>query len=95
MLWSQRTTGNPFHAPYGLYSRYYFPDDVMGFGLTGQQPLRPLNADMALFNEYVKILHKDYTLAATALQLCASGSSRSRRTCGRRARCCCHSLRSR
>ncbi|MEP7064588.1 MAG: glycosyltransferase family 39 protein [Gemmatimonadota bacterium] len=63
MLWSQRTTGNPFFAPYGLYSRYYFPDDVMGFGLTGQQPLRPLNADMALFNEYVKILHKDYTLA--------------------------------
>lgn len=69
MLWSQRTTGNPLNAPYGLYSRYYFPDDVMGFGLTGQQPLRPLNADMALFNEYVKILHKDYTLAALPYNL--------------------------
>ncbi|MDQ2767212.1 MAG: glycosyltransferase family 39 protein [Gemmatimonadota bacterium] len=69
MLWSQRTTGNPLNAPYGLYSRYYFPDDVMGFGLTGQQPLRPLNADMALFNEYVKILHKDYTLAALPVNL--------------------------
>lgn len=69
MLWSQRTTGNPLFAPYGLYSRYYFPDDVMGFGLTGQQPLRPLNADMALFNEYVKILHKDYTLASLPMNL--------------------------
>jgi hypothetical protein len=69
MLWSQRTTGNPLNAPYGLYSRYYFPDDVMGFGLTGQQPLRPLNPDMALFNEYVKILHKDYTLATLPYNL--------------------------
>lgn len=69
MLWSQRTTGNPLFAPYGLYSRYYFPDDVMGFGLTGQQPLRPLNADMALFNEYVKILHKDYTLVSLPMNL--------------------------
>ena len=69
MLWSQRTTGNPLNAPYGLYSRYYFPDDVMGFGLTGQQPLRRLNPDMALFNEYVKILHKDYTLASLPYNL--------------------------
>jgi hypothetical protein len=69
MLWCQRTTGSPFNAPYALYSRYYFPDDVMGFGLTGQKPLRPLNADMALFNEYVKILHKDYTLASLPMNL--------------------------
>ncbi len=62
-LWCQRTTGSPLRAPYGLYSRFYFPDDVMGFGLTGLKPLRPLNADMAMFNEYVKILHRDYTLA--------------------------------
>jgi 4-amino-4-deoxy-L-arabinose transferase-like glycosyltransferase len=61
-LWSQRTTGNPLHAPYGLYSRYYFPDDVMGFGLTGLTPLRPLNADMAQYNEFVKMLHRGYTL---------------------------------
>jgi len=64
MLWSQRTTGNPFEAPYGLYSRYYFPDDVMGFGLTGLKPLRPLNADMLRFNEFVQLVHKDYTLAS-------------------------------
>lgn len=64
MLWSQRTTGSALLAPYGLYSRFYFPDDVMGFGLTGLQPLRHLNPDMAVFNEYVKILHKDYTLAS-------------------------------
>jgi hypothetical protein len=63
-LWCQRTTGNPLQAPYALYSRYYFPDDVMGFGLTGLRPLRPLNADMALFNEYVKIIHRGYTLAS-------------------------------
>ncbi len=69
MLWCARTTGSPFAAPYGFYSRVYFPDDVMGFGLTGQKPLRPLNADMALFNEYVKILHKDYTLATLPLNL--------------------------
>ncbi len=69
MLWSQRTTGSPLLAPYGLYSRFYFPDDVMGFGLTGQQPLRPLNADMAMFNEYVKSLHKDYTLASLPMNL--------------------------
>ena len=62
-IWCQRTTGNPLQAPYGLYSRYYFPDDVMGFGLTGLEPLRPLNPDMQQFNEYVKILHRDYTLA--------------------------------
>ncbi|MBK5187429.1 MAG: glycosyltransferase family 39 protein [Gemmatimonadaceae bacterium] len=68
-LWCQRTTGSPFNAPYALYSRYYFPDDVIGFGLTGLQPLRPLNADMALFNEYVKILHKDYTLASLPMNL--------------------------
>jgi dolichyl-phosphate-mannose-protein mannosyltransferase len=60
-LWSQRTTGNPLHAPYGLYSRYYFPDDVMGFGLTGLQPLRPLNADMTFFNETLKTQHREYT----------------------------------
>jgi hypothetical protein len=68
-LWCQRTTGSPFRAPYGLYSRYYFPDDVMGFGLTGLQPLRHLNPDMALFNEYVQILHRDYTLASLPSQL--------------------------
>ena len=69
MLWSQRTTGNPLQAPYGLYSRYYFPDDVMGFGLTGLQPLRELNPDMQQYNEYVKILHRDYTLANLPIQL--------------------------
>ena len=68
-LWCQRTTGNPLHAPYALYSRYYFPDDVAGFGLTGLQPLRPLNADMAQFNEYVKTLHRNYTLASLPSQL--------------------------
>lgn len=68
-LWCQRTTGNPLHAPYALYSRYYFPDDVVGFGLTGLQPLRPLNPDMAVFNEYVKILHRDYTLASLPTNL--------------------------
>ncbi|HEY8794312.1 MAG TPA: glycosyltransferase family 39 protein [Gemmatimonadaceae bacterium] len=69
MLWSQRTTGNPLVAPYGLYSRVYFPDDVMGFGLTGKHPLRALNPDMALFNEFVKITHKDYTLASLPTNL--------------------------
>jgi hypothetical protein len=69
MLWSQRTTGNPLVAPYGLYSRVYFPDDVMGFGLTGKPPLRALNPDMALFNEFVKITHKDYTLASLPANL--------------------------
>jgi Dolichyl-phosphate-mannose-protein mannosyltransferase len=69
MLWSQRTTGSALLAPYGLYSRFYFPDDVMGFGLTGLQPLRQLNPDMALFNEYVKILHRDYTLASLPMNL--------------------------
>ena len=68
-LWCQRTMGNPLQAPYGLYSRYYFPDDVMGFGLTGLKPLRALNPDMQQFNEYVKILHKDYTLANLPAQL--------------------------
>ncbi|MEO6209687.1 MAG: glycosyltransferase family 39 protein [Gemmatimonadaceae bacterium] len=68
-LWCQRTTGNPLQAPYGLYSRYYFPDDVMGFGLTGLQPLRELNPDMQQFNEYVKILHRDYTMATLPVQL--------------------------
>jgi len=68
-LWCQRTMGNPLQAPYGLYSRYYFPDDVMGFGLTGLKPLRALNPDMQQFNEYVKILHKDYTLANLPTQL--------------------------
>ncbi|MEP7087813.1 MAG: glycosyltransferase family 39 protein [Gemmatimonadota bacterium] len=68
-LWCQATTGNPLKAPYGLYSRYYFPDDVMGFGLTGQEPLRALNPDMQQFNEYVKILHRDYTLANLPEQL--------------------------
>ena len=62
-LWCQRTTGSPFRAPYGLYSRYYFPDDVMGFGLTGLAPLRALPPDMVVFNEYVQTLHRDYTLA--------------------------------
>jgi hypothetical protein len=68
-LWCQRTTGSPFLAPYGLYSRYYFPDDVMGFGLTGLQPLRKLNPDMEQFNEYVKVLHANYTLASLPTHL--------------------------
>ena len=68
-LWCQRTTGSPFRAPYGLYSRYYFPDDVMGFGLTGLQPLRHLNPDMVSFNAFVQSLHKDYTLANLPSQL--------------------------
>ena len=36
----------------------------MGFGLTGLQPLRPLNPDMATFNEYIKSFHRTYTLAS-------------------------------
>jgi hypothetical protein len=68
-LWCQRTTGSPLLAPYGLYSRYYFPDDVMGFGLTGLQPLRVLNPDMALFNEFVKSIHSAYTPASVPSQL--------------------------
>jgi hypothetical protein len=63
-LWCERTTGSPFSAPYALYSRYYFPDDVMGFGLTGLQPLRVLNPDMAQFNEFVKSVHRNYTLSS-------------------------------
>jgi 4-amino-4-deoxy-L-arabinose transferase-like glycosyltransferase len=68
-LWCARTTGNPLHAPYGLYSRIYFPDDVMGFGLTGLQPLRKLNPDMAMFNELVKSIHRAYTPASIPSQL--------------------------
>jgi 4-amino-4-deoxy-L-arabinose transferase-like glycosyltransferase len=68
-LWCARTTGSPLRAPYGLYSRFYFPDDVMGFGLTGLQPLRTLNPDMAMFNEFVKSIHRAYTPASVPSQL--------------------------
>ncbi len=71
LLWSERTTGNPLVPPYGLYSRVYFPDDVMGFGLTGKQPLRVLNPDMLQFNEFVKIMHGSYTLATLPQHLWA------------------------
>jgi hypothetical protein len=69
-LWCQRTTGSPLHTPWALYTRDYIPDDAMGFGLTGLQPLRPLNPDMALFNEqFVQAMHKYYTLASVPSQL--------------------------
>lgn len=64
-LWCQRTTGSPLHTPWELYRRLYIPDDTFGFGLTGQQPLRTLNADMTVFNEqFVQAMHRHYTLAS-------------------------------
>jgi len=69
-LWCERTTGTLLHTPWALYTRDYIPDDAMGFGLTGLQPLRPLNPDMALFNEqFVQAMHRYYTLARVPSQL--------------------------
>jgi hypothetical protein len=70
ILWCQRTTGSLLHTPWELYRRDYIPDDAMGFGLTGQQPLRALNPDMTVFNErFVKFMHRDYTLTSVPSQL--------------------------
>lgn len=63
-LWCQRTTGHLLLTPWELYRREYIPDDTFGFGLTGQQPARILNADMRVFNErFVQAMHRNYTLA--------------------------------
>lgn len=69
MIWCYTTTGSPLHTPWELYRREYIPDDRMGFGLSGQHPLRALNADMTTFNEFVQSQHRDYTLASVPQQL--------------------------
>lgn len=70
LLWCWRTTGNPLHTPWEIYRREYIPDDRMGFGLSGQHPLRPLNSDMVKFNDFVVGTHRDYTLASVPKQFC-------------------------
>jgi hypothetical protein len=62
VLWCLHTTGHPFVTPYALYSKIYFPDDVMGFGATMQSPLRPLPDDMRHFLEWVRTSHSAYTV---------------------------------
>jgi hypothetical protein len=60
-LWCNETTGSPFLSPYAFYSKVYFPDDVMGFGLAGGHALRALPPDMRNFNDWVQAVHASYT----------------------------------
>ena len=48
-VWSAKTTGSWRETPYGLYSKMYFPFDVMGFGFDTTSPARSLPPDMQAF----------------------------------------------
>ncbi|MBX6331492.1 MAG: glycosyltransferase family 39 protein [Gemmatimonadaceae bacterium] len=71
VLWCLHTTGRPFETPYALYSRVYFPSDVMGFGASNAAPLRHLPEDMQHFNAWVVASHSEYTLARLPANLLA------------------------
>jgi hypothetical protein len=71
VLWCLHTTGTPFRTPYALYSQVYFPDDVMGFGVSGKLPLRHLSADMQHFNAWVHAVHAIHTVPNLPRQLAA------------------------
>lgn len=64
LLWSARSTGNPFQTPYSMYAQEYFPEDVLGFGANLRQPSRVLPDDMQKFSAWTHDLHVDHTVRA-------------------------------
>ena len=62
-VWSAKTTGNWRETPYGLYSKMYFPFDVIGFGLDSTPPTRALPPDMQNFIKAFGPTHADHTIA--------------------------------
>jgi hypothetical protein len=62
-IWSAKTTGNWRDNPYALYSKIYFPFDVLGFGLDTTPPTRTLPPDMQNFIKALGTTHKTHTVA--------------------------------
>jgi hypothetical protein len=61
-VWNAKTTGNWRETPYGLYSKIYFPFDVMGFGRDTTPAARPLPTDMQHFTQAFGPVHATHTV---------------------------------
>lgn len=61
-IWSAKVTGSWRETPYALYSKMYFPFDVMGFGLNTTPPQRPLPPDMKLLIKAFGPMHTEHTV---------------------------------
>jgi hypothetical protein len=60
-LWSAKTIGSWKTTPYSLYSKVYFPFDVMGFGFDSTPAQRQLPPDMVKFRKAFGTMHAKYT----------------------------------
>ena len=61
-IWNAKVTGNWRESPYALYSKMYFPFDVMGFGLDTTPPQRSLPPDMKQLIKPFGPMHTEYTV---------------------------------
>ena len=61
-IWSAKVTGSWRETPYALYSKMYFPFDVMGFGLDTTPPQRALPPDMKLLIKAFGPTHSEHTV---------------------------------
>jgi hypothetical protein len=61
-VWNAKTTGNWRETPYALYSKIYFPFDVMGFGRDTTPATRPLPVDMQHFVQAFGPVHETHTI---------------------------------
>ena len=61
-VWNAKTTGNWRETPYALYSKIYFPFDVMGFGRDTTPATRPRPVDMQHFVQAFGPVHETHTV---------------------------------
>jgi hypothetical protein len=61
-VWNAKTTGSWRETPYALYSKIYFPFDVMGFGRDTTPATRPLPPDMQHFAQAFGPVHETHTV---------------------------------
>ena len=61
-VWNAKTTGSWRQTPYGLYSKFYFPFDVMGFGRDTTPATQPLPLDMQHFAQGFGPVHETHTI---------------------------------
>lgn len=63
-LHNRSVTGSWRLSPYSVYTRTYLPFDVVGFGLRGGQPERPLPPDLARISDQFRAVHRAHTLSS-------------------------------
>jgi hypothetical protein len=62
-LWDAGTTGNWRVSPLAVYTRTYFPFDVLGFGDTSASPTRSYPQALDSVSEMYRRIHREHTVA--------------------------------